>query len=385
MPAAAFAPPASRGEPALTLYRDTNAWCPFCERVWLALEHKGIAYDTEFIDLRNKPEWYKEMVPTALVPAARFAADDKLVWESDALLREIEERFPDAPRLVPEEGSAERERYDAFMGAEVEGDGALTAVGYRYLVSGADDARDELDAALDRVEHYFADGFVCGGDGMTLADVLVAPSMSRLVANLPTFRAHDGLRERCAPWFEAMASVPAYARVRADAETHNTVVRQLFGLAAGRASVPAPAADADAEARGALEAGARLADNFEAVVADALANSGVDAESDEVREAVEAHLQALAGCLLDAAEAGGRPGCSRPISPCATPGAAELKKLEEEGGDVAAVRARAARMRAAGAAALAFERGRVSAPRDMSADAAAAFRAACDACLAGLY
>ena len=49
------------------------------------------------------------------------------------------------------------------------------------------------------------------------ADVLVAPSMSRLVANLPTFRAHDGLRERCAPWFETMASVPAYARVRADA------------------------------------------------------------------------------------------------------------------------------------------------------------------------
>ena len=41
VPAAAFSPPASRGTPELKLYRDTNAWCPFCERVWLALEYKG--------------------------------------------------------------------------------------------------------------------------------------------------------------------------------------------------------------------------------------------------------------------------------------------------------------------------------------------------------
>ena len=29
-------------EPVLTLYRDTNGWCPFCERVWIGLEKKGI-------------------------------------------------------------------------------------------------------------------------------------------------------------------------------------------------------------------------------------------------------------------------------------------------------------------------------------------------------
>ena len=34
------------------LYRDTNAWCPFCERVWLALLEKDIPFDTVFIDLR---------------------------------------------------------------------------------------------------------------------------------------------------------------------------------------------------------------------------------------------------------------------------------------------------------------------------------------------
>ena len=31
--------------PALTLYRDTNGWCPFCERVWLSLLAKGVPFD----------------------------------------------------------------------------------------------------------------------------------------------------------------------------------------------------------------------------------------------------------------------------------------------------------------------------------------------------
>lgn len=85
------------------LYRDTNAWCPFCERVWLALEHKRIPYDTILIDLRDKPgtwlsidpisppeahathpEWYKAMVPTTLVPAARI--NGELVYESKDIL-----------------------------------------------------------------------------------------------------------------------------------------------------------------------------------------------------------------------------------------------------------------------------------------------------------
>ena len=56
----------------LTLYRDTNGWCPFCERVWIALEMKGIEYEEKTVDLRNKPEWYKKIVPTTLVPAVEL-------------------------------------------------------------------------------------------------------------------------------------------------------------------------------------------------------------------------------------------------------------------------------------------------------------------------
>ena len=33
-----------------TLYRERHGWCPYSERVWLALEAKGIDYDTIYID-----------------------------------------------------------------------------------------------------------------------------------------------------------------------------------------------------------------------------------------------------------------------------------------------------------------------------------------------
>ena len=36
----------------------------------LALLEKGLAHETQFIDLRNKPDWYKEIVPTGQTPSA---------------------------------------------------------------------------------------------------------------------------------------------------------------------------------------------------------------------------------------------------------------------------------------------------------------------------
>ena len=68
----------SRGAPVLTLYRDTNGWCPFCERVWLQLEHKGLPYEEVLIDLKDKPAWYLEMVPTGLVPAVKIEASGEV-------------------------------------------------------------------------------------------------------------------------------------------------------------------------------------------------------------------------------------------------------------------------------------------------------------------
>lgn len=41
IPSSLYKLPPERKPPVL-LYRDSNSWCPFCERVWFALEEKQI-------------------------------------------------------------------------------------------------------------------------------------------------------------------------------------------------------------------------------------------------------------------------------------------------------------------------------------------------------
>lgn len=57
----------------------------FGSRVTFALAEKDVPYDSVLIDLRDKPAWYKEIIPTALTPAARI--NGELVWESMDILQ----------------------------------------------------------------------------------------------------------------------------------------------------------------------------------------------------------------------------------------------------------------------------------------------------------
>ena len=120
-----------------------------------ALEHKALPYEEVLIDLKDKPAWYLEMVPTGLVPAVKIEASgevrggavvagpglglvtvaccgpelrlgpwpsarapepgpepEQVVWESADIMRRIEADFSGdaAPPLLPAAGTAERAR-----------------------------------------------------------------------------------------------------------------------------------------------------------------------------------------------------------------------------------------------------------------------------------
>ena len=65
-------------EPRVTYYRDTAAWCPYCQKVWILLEEKKIPYKVEKIAMRSygdKPASYLKLVPNGLLPAINIDGD----------------------------------------------------------------------------------------------------------------------------------------------------------------------------------------------------------------------------------------------------------------------------------------------------------------------
>lgn len=355
--------------PPVLLYRDANSWCPFCERVWFALEEKGIPFATEFIDLNNKPQWYIDLVPTTLVPAAQI--EDQFVYESKAILLELEARFSDSPLLPtdPEENKIARQ---CVEDAETNG---WKEAGYKFVMSNSTDSelaslQASFEAKLEEFEQalakypgsYFLSTF-------SLVDIMYAPHLDRLAATLPVYRNYhikDNSRfPNLNAWLTALNQRPAFNRVKTDAETINLLLRRLWGVEPIANPLPLePILSETVQYR--AEAAERLSDNREAAIADILKNSGVQALSTNgdisaVKAAIEAHLKLLAEYLLNGDKTQlpwGRVGGKEKLDPFSA---------------------------AVGAIALAYVRNRVCAPRDMSAGAATAFRAAADKVLTSLY
>jgi len=78
--------------PRLTLFRDTAAWCPYCEKVWLVLEEKRVPYEVKKVNMNcygDKPAWFWAIQPSGGIPVAKL----------DGQARPL--HFPDTPQSPP--------------------------------------------------------------------------------------------------------------------------------------------------------------------------------------------------------------------------------------------------------------------------------------------
>ncbi|TFY75954.1 hypothetical protein EWM64_g8056, partial [Hericium alpestre] len=101
--------PTATGEAAKTVAQHTApqnlvfyaGWfCPFVQRVWIALEEKGIPYQYQEINPYNKDKEFLAINPKGLVPA--FAYKGKPLYESLVMLEFLEDAYPShKPDLLP--------------------------------------------------------------------------------------------------------------------------------------------------------------------------------------------------------------------------------------------------------------------------------------------
>ncbi|KAK9897987.1 glutathione-S-transferase [Cystobasidium minutum MCA 4210] len=151
-----------------------SGWfCPFVQRVWAALEEKGIPYQYKEENPYHKDEEFLRVSPRGLVPAATYYG--KPLNESQVILEFLEDAYPDkGPKLRPE---------DPYLRARMRltidhiSKNIIPAF-FRLLQAQEDDKRDEarndLVNALDKFGKEVKGPYWAGED-ITFADLVLAP------------------------------------------------------------------------------------------------------------------------------------------------------------------------------------------------------------------
>lgn len=202
-----------------THYRSVSA-----HRVRIALNYKGISFQSIFIDVGNAPAQrltYLNRNPQGLIPAL-LVRDDLLISQSAAILEYLEERYPERP-LLPEDIEL-RARIRSFAQIAVADTHPLNNLRvFRYL-------RDEMNVSYDDrckwLAHWMhkafapmeailqtegSSGAYCFGDRPSLADLCLVPQISlaeRYQVDLSPYRRLRQIYRSCKALAAFQAAAP---------------------------------------------------------------------------------------------------------------------------------------------------------------------------------
>ena len=199
--------------------------CPYVQRSAIMLNEKGVPYDIQYIDLRNKPDWFLEMSPTGKVPVVQ-TPDGVNLFESAVINEYLDEMH--APHLFPAEPLARaRDRMWRDFIAQLYGPTFML-----YSAKDEEAARAQLQTLQEKLPHF--EEAVIGphfwGERFSVVDVAAAPMLMRLT-----------WVEELAPDFSALAALPKLAAWRDTLlerpSVQNSVlpeIRTLFAQSVGR-------------------------------------------------------------------------------------------------------------------------------------------------------
>ena len=240
-------------EPWVTFYRDSASWCPYCQKVWIALEEKQIPYQVVKVDMNcyaggSKPSDFLQIQPSGSLPCAVIHKKslgtldgDIAIAQSDDILAaidELEASSKNVPSLLPKDtegidymkflcddgrNSLERRLYAEWM---------WYLTGKRKPV----EYRERFEAILDEVDTVLSNSpgpFFMGGKDISMADIKFIPFVERQAASLLYFKGFH-LRNKSkwpniVQWLEAMETRPSYRVTKSDAYTHSRSLPPQLG------------------------------------------------------------------------------------------------------------------------------------------------------------
>jgi glutathione S-transferase len=200
------------------------------QRVWIALEAKGIPYQYIEVNPYDKPKVLTEISPNSLVPATRHGPTWSL-HESATILEYIEEL---SPGLLPP-ADQKQARADARLWADIVNRNVMPAF-YRALQS--QDPEDqvqllgELAEKLGRViKAAHPEGPFFSGSEFGWVDVYIAPWILRFKRVLSPYRAWPEPEQgsRLKKWADAIEAHPAVKATTSDDAAYFDAYRRYAG------------------------------------------------------------------------------------------------------------------------------------------------------------
>lgn len=149
--------------------------CPYVQRAAIALDEKGVPFERVYVDLANKPDWFRRLSPLGKVPLLRVedGADAGVtLFESAVILEYLEDTQP-VP-LHPDD-PLQRARHRSWIEF---GSACLNAIWRFYVAkSDADLAREArvLGEMFGRVERELDAGPWFAGTRFSLVDAVYGP------------------------------------------------------------------------------------------------------------------------------------------------------------------------------------------------------------------
>ena|SRR3990167_1486742 len=149
--------------------------CPFVQRAVIALEHKRIDYDIEYIDLRNKPEWFLKLSPLGKVPVLKVG--DEILFESAVINEYLDEIY--SPSLHPGD-SLLKAKHRAWIEF-----GSTLFTDLFQMMTASDEAgfkqkHETLGSKLAQIEAQLKEEPYFDGPNFSLVDTSFAPFFMRL-------------------------------------------------------------------------------------------------------------------------------------------------------------------------------------------------------------
>ncbi|XP_016572312.2 protein IN2-1 homolog B isoform X2 [Capsicum annuum] len=198
--------------------------CPYAQRTWIARNCKGLQEKIKLvpIDLKNRPDWYKEKVyPANKVPSLEH--NDEVKGESMDLIRYIDSNF-EGPSLFPDDPYKREFAEELF---------SYFDPFYKAVISSLKEDRiDNAISAFDSIEtalSKFDDGSFFLGT-FSLVDIAYAPFIERFQPFLLEVKNYDitAGRIKLAAWIKEMNQIEGYTVTKRDPKEHLENYKRRF-------------------------------------------------------------------------------------------------------------------------------------------------------------